>query len=125
MSSGWEDMLEIIEEKLITLPVLRLVELCTETLRIAINDKDKDSPRKLRRLILQHLEGDDVTSLEDEGMSLLLEINDKIDELKTLAMSGPTSPRCPPADTGGTAPKTDYGKTAHICNSFCYCHELT
>lgn len=31
---------------------------------------------------MQYLEGDDVMSQEDEGMSLLLQLSDKIDELK-------------------------------------------
>lgn len=46
-------------------------------------DVDKnDSPRMLRRHILQYVEGEGVTSREDEGMSLLLDLNDKIDEVK-------------------------------------------
>lgn len=47
-----------------------------------MDEGDRDLPRKLRRLILQYLEGEEVTSQEDGGMSLLLELNDTIDELK-------------------------------------------
>lgn len=105
MSPEWEKLLEEIEEKLITLPCLELVDLCT-SLEISVNE-DKDSPRKLRRLILQHLEGEDVTALEDEGISLLLKVNDRIDELKTLSKSCPTSPPRPLAATDGTTPNTE------------------
>lgn len=49
---------------------------------LAVDENEKDSARILRRRILQHLEGEDVTSLEDEGMSVLLDLNDKIDAAK-------------------------------------------
>lgn len=44
-----------------------------------MDESNRASPRKLRSLLIQHLEGEDVTSLEDAGMSLLLGISDKID----------------------------------------------
>lgn len=47
-----------------------------------MDESNRASPRKLRSLLIQHLEGEDVTSLEDAGMSLLLGISDKIDKLK-------------------------------------------
>lgn len=45
-------------------------------------ESERDLPRKLRRRILQYVEGEEVTSQEDEGLSVLLQLNDKIDELK-------------------------------------------
>jgi len=47
-----------------------------------VEKSDKDLPRKLRRQILQYLEGEDVISQENEGMSILLQGNGKIDEIK-------------------------------------------
>lgn len=73
--------MEQIEEKLHTLSAPELNEVCA-ALDLVVDESDRDLPRKLRRLILQCLEGKDVTSLEDEGMSLLLSLSDQIDELK-------------------------------------------
>lgn len=43
----------------------------------------KKNPRKLRRFILQFIaKSENVTSLEDEGMSVLLTISDQIHEIK-------------------------------------------
>lgn len=80
MSSVWESVVAEIEEKLLTLKASDLNELCA-TLSLTIHKDDTDIPRKLRRQILQFIEGEDVISREDEGMSLLLELNDRIDEL--------------------------------------------
>ncbi|CAI5672713.1 unnamed protein product [Oreochromis niloticus] len=81
MSPGWEQLLEEIEEKLLTLLAPDLNEICA-ALSLAVDESEKDLPRKLRRRVLQYLEGEDVTAREDEGMSLLLELDDKINEVK-------------------------------------------
>lgn len=81
MSPDWEQLLEEIEEKLLTLLAPDLNEICA-ALSLAVDESEKDLPRKLRRRILQYLEGEDVTAREDEGMSLLLELDDKINEVK-------------------------------------------
>lgn len=81
MSSEWEKVVEEIEEKLLTLSAPDLNDICA-ALSLAEDKNEKDSPRMLRRCILQYLEGEDITSREDEGMSVLLELNDKIDEVK-------------------------------------------
>lgn len=65
-------------EKLLTLKAPDLNDVCA-ALGLTVEERDKDLPRKLRRLILQYIEGEDIISLEDEGMSVLLELNDKID----------------------------------------------
>ena len=80
MSSDWESTVAEIEEKLVTLKAPDLNDVCTG-LSLTVDRRDKDVPRKLRRHILQYIEGDDVISREDKGLSLLLELNDKIDEL--------------------------------------------
>lgn len=69
------------KEKLLTLSTPQLNDICV-TLSVEVNESERDLPRKLRRLILQCLEGKDVTSLEDGGMSLILELNGKIDEIE-------------------------------------------
>ena len=81
MSLAWESVLAEIEEKLLTLSAPRLNDVC-EALSVIVKESDKDLPRKLRRLILEYLESEDVTSQEDEGMTILLTINDTIDEIK-------------------------------------------
>lgn len=109
MSPDWESLLAEIEETLLTLSAPELTDIC-ETLSINVNESDKDLPRKLRRLILQHLEGDDVTKLEDEGMSLLLKVNDQLGEIKDKRAGKddlqPTQPAHPRPLVGeyGTAP---------------------
>lgn len=81
MSSEWETLVVDIEEKLLTLTAPELNHIC-RALSLTVEKNDKDLPRKLRRHILQYLEGEDVISQEDEGMSLLLRVNDKIEEIK-------------------------------------------
>ena len=81
MSAAWESLVAEIEEKLLTLSAPELTDVCS-TLNVTVDESDRDLPRKLRRLILQHVESKDVTGLEDGGMSLLLKLNDKLDELK-------------------------------------------
>jgi len=81
MSPDWESTMAEIEEKLLTLKAPELNDVCSE-LSLTVDGCDKDVPRKLRRQILQYVEGKDVISREDEGMSLLLQLNDRIDELK-------------------------------------------
>ncbi len=81
MSSEWENVVSEIEEKLLTLSASELNEIC-EALNLIVDKSERDLPRKLRRRILQFLEGEDVTSQEDEGMSVLLQLKDNIDELK-------------------------------------------
>lgn len=81
MSSEWETLVAEIEEKLLTLTASNLNDICW-ALSLTVETSEKDLPRKLRRNILQYLEGEDVISQEDEGMSLLLQVNDKIEEIK-------------------------------------------
>ena len=73
-SSDWDCVLDEIEEKLLTLSAVELYDVCI-ALSLTIDERDKDSPRKLRRLIIQYLESDDVNKLEDEGLSLLLQLS--------------------------------------------------
>lgn len=80
MSPEWEKVVRDIEEKLLTLSASDLNDICT-ALGLTVDENDKELPRKLRRFILQYLEGDDVVSREDEGMSVLLDLNDKIGDL--------------------------------------------
>lgn len=75
----WEETFVEIEGKLLTLTVDELACLCQ---LLGIEEKNDDSPRILRRRILQYLEGEDVVSLEDEGLALLLQLNEKIDCLR-------------------------------------------
>lgn len=81
MSPAWESFVAEIKEKLLTLKASELINVCA-TLSLTVDEHDKDLPRKLRRFILQYIEGEGIISREDEGMSVLLELNDKIDELK-------------------------------------------
>ncbi len=80
MSSEWESIVAEIEEKLLTLKAPDLNDVC-EALSLTVDERDQDVPRKLRRLIIQYIEGEEIISREDEGISVLLELNDKIDEL--------------------------------------------
>ena len=87
MSPEWESVVAEIEEKLLTLKAPDLNDVCA-ALSITVQERDKDLPRKLRRLILQYIEGEDIISLEDGGMFVLLELNDKIDALRELKITG-------------------------------------
>lgn len=81
MSSDWEEVVGEIEGKLLTLLASELNDICA-ALDLDVEEREKDSARVLRRRILQYLEGDDVTSLEDGGMSVSLDLRDKIDDVK-------------------------------------------
>ncbi|KAL7842136.1 hypothetical protein SRHO_G00238250 [Serrasalmus rhombeus] len=81
MSTEWENIIREIEEKLLTLTVSELNGICT-ALDLTVEKNDQDSPRKLRRHILHYLEGEDVISREDGGMTMLLQLNDQLDEIK-------------------------------------------
>lgn len=70
-----------IQEKLLTLLAQELNDIW-KTLRVTVDESNRDLPRELRRCILQYLEEEDVTSREDKGMSLLLQLNDQIGKLK-------------------------------------------
>lgn len=71
MSPEWENIVEEIVSVTCLLSALDL-NICTAF-----------SPTvELRRHLLQCLVRENVTSREDQGMSLLLELNDKIDEVK-------------------------------------------
>lgn len=59
MSSDWESTVAEIEEKLVTLKAPDLNDVCTG-LSLTVDRRDKDVPRKLRRQILQYIEGGDV-----------------------------------------------------------------
>lgn len=111
MSVTWESTLGQIEEKLLTLPAVELCDLCT-MLELPISEEDKHLPRKMRRIILQYLEGEDVISLEDEGMSLLLKVGDRIEELKTATPSGSAKQEPPLLDGAGTAHTNGSGSSA-------------
>lgn len=56
-------------------------DICA-ALGLAVDTNDNNSPCKLRKHILYYLEEEDVTSQEDEGMVLFLELNYKIDKVK-------------------------------------------
>lgn len=81
MSSEWENVVAEIEEKLLTLSASELNDICA-ALSLTVDMSERDLPRKLRKRILQCVEGEEVTSQEDVGLSVLLQLNDKIDELK-------------------------------------------
>lgn len=76
----WEATLDEIEGKLLELSASQLRDLC-EMLMLNVREDETHTPRALRRRILQYLEGDDVVSLEDEGLSMLLDTKEKIDSL--------------------------------------------
>lgn len=102
-----ESVMEEIEEKLLTLSAPELSDICT-VLGLAVDESYRDLPRRLRRIILQYLEGDEVTSLEDEGISVLLKLNNNIDELKhkngdDASESGEMFLQHHPVGKGGTA----------------------
>lgn len=77
MSLEWESVVTEIEEKLLALKEPDLNNVCA-ALDLRVEEHNKNLPRKLRRLILQFLKGGDIISKEDEGMSVLLELNDKL-----------------------------------------------
>jgi len=79
----WEATLDEIESKLLELSASQLRSLC-EMLMLNVGEDETHTPRALRRRILQHLEGDDVVSLEDEGLSMLLETKEKIESLRSV-----------------------------------------
>ncbi len=81
MLSVWEASLDEIESKLLELSTLQMRSLC-EMLKLNVGEGETHTPRTLRRRILQHLEGDDVVLLEDEGLSILLDAKEKIDSLR-------------------------------------------
>ena len=78
MSSNWESTVAKIEEKLPTLKAPDLNNVCAG-LGLTVDRRDKDVC-KLRRQILQYIEREDVMSREDKGMSLLMQLNDLIEE---------------------------------------------
>ncbi len=77
----WEATLDEIESKLLELSISQLTRLC-EMLKLNVGEGETHPPCALRRRILQYLEGDEIVSLEDEGLSLLLDIKEKIDGLR-------------------------------------------
>lgn len=81
LSSDWERGVSEIEEKLLTLSGPDLNYICP-ALDLAVDQNEMGSARIMRRHILQFVEGDAVTSREDEGMSVLLHLNNTIDEVK-------------------------------------------
>jgi len=81
MDSEWEALLADIEKKLLTLSLADLSAL-SEELGLQPSEEVKSSCRLLRRLILLHLESEEVTGLEDSGLSVLLAANDFIDTLR-------------------------------------------
>lgn len=64
MSPDLESVLTEIEEKLLTLKAPDLFDSCVE-IGVVVGKKDKAVPRKLRRLILQCVETEEVTSREE------------------------------------------------------------
>lgn len=81
MDSEWEMLLANVEKKLLTLSLTELSAV-SEDLGLQPSEEIKSSCRLLRRLILGNLESEDVTGLEDTGLSVLLATNDFIDSLK-------------------------------------------
>ncbi|KAG8002129.1 Leucine-glutamate-and lysine-rich protein 1, partial [Nibea albiflora] len=81
MDSEWESLLADVEKKLVTLSLTDLSAL-SEDLRLQPSEEVKSSCRLLRRLILCHLESEEVTGLEDSGLSVLLATCDFIDTLR-------------------------------------------
>lgn len=73
MSPEWESIVAEIEEKLLTLKAPDLNDVCA-ALSLTVDERDKDSSRKLRRLVLQYIEGEGIISREDEGMTVLLKL---------------------------------------------------
>lgn len=73
MSSDWESLLTEIEEKLLTFKAPDLLDLCG-VIGVAVGEKDKAVPRRLRRLILQYVETEEVASRGDKGMCLSLQM---------------------------------------------------
>lgn len=81
MDNEWEAMLADAEKKLLTLSLVDL-RAVSEELGLSPSETAKSSCRLLSRLILSHLESEEVTGLEDAGMSVLLATYDFIDNLK-------------------------------------------
>ncbi|MEQ2186958.1 hypothetical protein GOODEAATRI_034188, partial [Goodea atripinnis] len=80
MNSEWESLLADIEKKLLTLSRDEL-EALSEALGLQLSEEAKLSCRLIRRQMFRHLESEDVTSLEDSGLSVLLTNNDLIDDM--------------------------------------------
>lgn len=74
-------MLADIEKKLVTLSLDELKKL-SDTLQQQLSEEVQSSCRLIRRQMLSYLESQDVTSLEDGGMSVLLTTNDFIESLQ-------------------------------------------
>lgn len=74
-------LLADVEKKLLTLSLTELSAV-SEELGLQPSEEIKSSCRLLRRLILGNLESEDVTGLEDTGLSVLLATDDFIDSLK-------------------------------------------
>lgn len=74
-------MLADIEKKLVTLSLDELKKL-SDSLQQQLSEEVQSSCRLIRRQMLSYLESQDVTSLEDGGMSVLLTTNDFIESLQ-------------------------------------------
>lgn len=81
MDSEWESLLADVEKKLVTLSLTDLSAVSEER-RLQPSGEVKSSCRLLRRLILCYLESEEVTGLEDSGLSVLLATCDFINILR-------------------------------------------
>lgn len=97
MDSEWESLLADIEKKLVTLSLDELSAL-SEALGLQLSEEVKSSCRLIRRKMLSHLESEDVTSLEDSGLSILLAANDFIDSLNKQTNAGDSASAAPEQD---------------------------
>ncbi|MGH0182395.1 UNVERIFIED_CONTAM: hypothetical protein FKN15_009407 [Acipenser sinensis] len=104
MSDEQDALLTEIEGKLLPLGLDELREIC-KLLNITVKEDEgapAKTPRFLRKLIIAYLEGDDVINLEDEGMSVLLELNDQLDCLRR--ESGANTETSPPQAVNNVEP---------------------
>ncbi|MEQ2166415.1 hypothetical protein GOODEAATRI_027798 [Goodea atripinnis] len=100
MSEHREDFLLSIEEKLIGLNAQELQRVC-ELCKITGKDNE-DIKNKTRRSLVKHIrkfcERDEFLQREDEGLAVLLELNDALEALKearsspSAAVAGAASP---------------------------------
>ncbi|XP_030590038.1 uncharacterized protein LOC115783375 [Archocentrus centrarchus] len=94
MDSEWESVFADIEKKLVTLSLNELNAL-SEALGLQLSEEVKLSCRLIRRKMCTHLESEEVISLEDSGLSVLLTTNDLINDLNkktdTSILSGAAS----------------------------------
>lgn len=82
MDSEWESLLADVEKKLVTLSLTTDLSAVSKERRLQPSGEVKSSCCLLTRLILCYLESEEVTGLEDSGLSVLLAACDFIDILR-------------------------------------------